>query len=384
MFKIMGLLIIKEVIMKIGIPKEIKNHEYRVGATPGMVRTLVEAGHQVDVQANAGTQIGFTDEMFAAAGAKIVPAAADVYTNDMIIKVKEPQESEFPLIGEDQILFCYLHLAPDPVQTKHLIDSKCVAIAYETVTDAQNRLPLLVPMSEIAGRIAIQVGATTLQMNNGGKGLLLGGVPGVFPARVVVIGGGVVGTEAARMAMGLGANVTVIDKDLNRLRALDALFGPNLKTLYSTSLSIEEATASADLVVGAILLPGKTAPKLITRKMVSQMTPGSVIVDVAIDQGGCSETSRPTTHAHPTYVVDGVVHYCVTNMPGACARTSTLALTNATLDYALMIANKGYKQALKDSIGLRNGLNVCHGHVTNDSVAADLNYDYVAPEKLLV
>jgi len=370
--------------MKIGIPKEIKNHEYRVGATPGMVRTLVEAGHQVDVQANAGTQIGFTDEMFAAAGAKIVPAAADVYTNDMIIKVKEPQESEFPLIGEDQILFCYLHLAPDPVQTKHLIDSKCVAIAYETVTDAQNRLPLLVPMSEIAGRIAIQVGATTLQMNNGGKGLLLGGVPGVFPARVVVIGGGVVGTEAARMAMGLGANVTVIDKDLNRLRALDALFGPNLKTLYSTSLSIEEATASADLVVGAILLPGKTAPKLITRKMVSQMTPGSVIVDVAIDQGGCSETSRPTTHAHPTYVVDGVVHYCVTNMPGACARTSTLALTNATLDYALMIANKGYKQALKDSIGLRNGLNVCHGHVTNDSVAADLNYDYVAPEKLLV
>lgn len=369
--------------MRIGVPKEIKNHEYRVGATPAMVRALTEAKHDVMVQANAGTQIGFTDDMFVAAGAKIVNTAADVYKADMIIKVKEPQESEFPLLKEGQILFCYLHLAPDPVQTKHLVDSKVVGIAYETVTDPQGRLPLLVPMSEIAGRIAIQVGAFTLQMNNGGKGLLLGGVPGVAPARVVVIGGGVVGTEAARMAMGLGANVTILDKDLNRLRALDALFGPNLKTIYSTSLSIEESICGADLVIGAILIPGKTAPKLITRAMVKKMTPGSVIVDVAIDQGGCSETSKPTTHAEPIYTVDGVVHYCVTNMPGACARTATQALTNATTDYALTIANKGWKNAIRDNAGLRHGLNVCLGNVTNESVAHDLGYNFVLPESLI-
>lgn len=369
--------------MIIGVPKEIKNHEYRVGVTPAMVRALTEAGHQVFVETQAGTQIGFTDQMFINAGAKIVQTPADVYKSEMIIKVKEPQESEFPLLKEGQILFCYLHLAPDPVQTKHLVESKVVAIAYETVTDSMGRLPLLVPMSEIAGRIAIQVGATTLQMNNGGKGLLLGGVPGVAPARVVVIGGGVVGTEAARMALGFGANVAILDKDLNRLRALDALYGPNLKTLYSTSLSIEEAVTRADLVVGAVLIPGKTAPKLITRKMIQQMAPGSVIVDVAIDQGGCTETSRPTTHGNPTYTVDGVVHYCVTNMPGACARTSTQALTNATMDYALTIANKGYKQALLENAGLRNGLNVCYGKVTNESVASDLGYEYIAPEKVL-
>jgi alanine dehydrogenase len=368
-------------MMKIGIPKEIKNHEYRVGATPSMVRALVEAGHQVSVQTEAGSQIGFTNDMYVQSGAKIVPTAADVYMNQMIIKVKEPQESEFPLLKEDQILFCYLHLAPDPIQTKHLIDSKCVAIAYETVTDAQGRLPLLVPMSEIAGRIAIQVGATTLQLNHGGKGLLLGGVPGVPPARVVVIGGGVVGTEAARMAMGLGASVTIIDKDLNRLRQLDALYGPHLKTLYSTSANVEEAVKLADLVIGAVLIPGKTAPKLVTEKMVKSMSPGSVIVDVAIDQGGCVETARPTTHAHPTYEVHGVVHYCVTNMPGACARTSTQALTNATMDYALAIANKGYRRALMENPGLRNGLNVFHGHVTNESVAHDLGYAYVSPER---
>ena len=369
--------------MIIGIPKEIKNHEYRVGATPAMVRTLVEAGHTVWVQQNAGAEIGFTDEMFANAGAKIVLSAAEVYKAEMIIKVKEPQDSEFPLLRQGQILFCYLHLAPDPIQTKHLVESGVVAIAYETVTDKQGRLPLLVPMSEIAGRIAIQVGATTLQMNNGGKGLLLGGVPGVSPAHVVVIGGGVVGTEAARMAMGLGADVTIIDKDLNRLRSLDAIFGPHLKTLYSTSLTIEEAIIHADLVIGAVLIPGKTAPKLITRKMVSKMTPGSVICDVAIDQGGCSETSRPTTHAEPTYLVDEVVHYCVTNMPGACARTSTQALTNATLDYALKIANKGYKKALMEDPGLGHGLNVCYGMVTNESVAADLDYKYVPVEEAL-
>lgn len=369
--------------MQIGIPKEIKNHEYRVGATPSMVRLLVEAGHQVAVQTEAGTKIGYTDEMFRLAGAKIVPSAEDVYRNEMIIKVKEPQESEFPLMKPGQILFCYLHLAPDPEQTAELIKRQVVAIAYETVTDSQGRLPLLIPMSEIAGRIAIQVGATSLQLNNGGRGLLLGGVPGVSPARVVVIGGGIVGTESARMAMGLGADVTIFDKDLNRLRALDALFGPHLKTLYSSPLAIEEAVTRADLVIGAVLIPGKTAPKLITRAMVQKMAPGSVIVDVAIDQGGCTETSKPTTHANPTYVVDGVVHYCVTNMPGACARTSTQALTNATMDYALKIANKGWKQALLENPGLCHGLNVCLGHVTNESVAHDLNYPYISPESLL-
>lgn len=369
--------------MIIGIPKEIKNHEYRVGATPAMVRAFIEAGHKVLVQNDAGTKIGFTDEMYKTAGAKIVKTAAEVYKAEMIIKVKEPQKSEFPLLREDQILFCYLHLAPDPEQTKHLVKSKVVAIAYETVTDAQGRLPLLVPMSEMAGRISIQVGATCLQMNNGGKGLLLGGVPGVFPARVIVIGGGVVGTEAARMAMGLGASVTIIDKDLNRLRALDALFGPHLKTLYSTSANIEEALMLADVVVGSVLIPGKTAPKLVTRQMIKKMAPGSVFIDVAIDQGGCSETSKPTTHTDPTYVVDGVIHYCVTNMPGACALTSTKALTNATMDYALKIANNGWKKALKESAGLRDGLNVCLGQVTNASVAADLGYKYTPPEKLL-
>ena len=369
--------------MLIGIPKEIKNHEYRVGLTPAGVQALVEAGHTVMVESLAGDKIGFTDEMYATAGARIVGSAVEVYQAEMIMKVKEPQDAEFPLLREGQILFCYLHLAPDPHQTKHLVQAKVVGIAYETVTDAHNRLPLLVPMSEIAGRLSIQVGATCLQMNLGGRGLLLGGVPGVLPARVVVIGGGVVGTEAARMALGLGANVTIIDRDLNRLRALDALFGPNLKTLYSTSWNIEEAVTKADLVIGSVLIPGKLAPKLITRHMVKQMAHGSVIVDVAIDQGGCTETGYPTTHANPTFVVDGVVHYCVANMPGACARTSTQALTNATMDYALLIANKGWKRALKDHTGLRNGLNVCLGKVTNEPVAVDLGYDYVNPEVML-
>lgn len=369
--------------MIIGVPKEVKNHEYRVGATPAMVRVLIEAGHTVLVQSQAGQMIGFTDENYRTVGAKIVSYAKEVYEAEMIIKVKELQTEEFPLLHEGQILFCYLHLAPDPIQTKQLIESKVVAIAYETVTDTQGRLPLLVPMSEIAGRISIQVGAVSLQLNNGGKGVLLGGVPGVFPARVVVIGGGVVGTEAARMALGMGARTTIIDKDLNRLRQLDALFGPHLRTLYSTPTAIEEVVKDADLVIGSVLIPGKTAPKLITRDMVRKMKPGSVILDVAIDQGGCTETSRPTTHSEPTYVVDGVIHYCVTNMPGACARTSTLALTNATMDYALAIANKGYRNALKENPGLRNGLNVCHGHVTNESVAHDLGYEFTPPEKFL-
>lgn len=369
--------------MIIGIPKEIKNHEYRVGATPSFVRLLINAGHEVYVQSHAGDKIGYTDHLFAMAGAKIVHTPEEVYICEMIIKVKEPQLSEYPLLKEGQILFCYLHLAPDPIQTQQLIDSKVVAIAYETVKDAQGRLPLLIPMSEIAGRIAIQVGAISLQLNKGGKGTLLGGVPGVMPAYVTVIGGGVVGTEAARMAIGLGADVLILDRDLSRLRTLDSLFGPRLKTLYSSPLSIEEAVTRADLVIGAVLIPGKTAPKLITREMIRKMSPGSVFVDVAIDQGGSSETSRPTTHTEPTYVVDGVVHYCVTNMPGACARTSTQALTNATGDYALMIANKGWKKALLDHEGLRHGLNVCDGHVTNESVAHDLGYPYVTAERLL-
>jgi alanine dehydrogenase len=369
--------------MIIGIPKEIKNHEYRVGATPGMVRALTEAGHQVLVETKAGTKIGYPDETFQSAGAQIVQTPEEIYDANMVIKVKEPQESEYKLLKAGQILFCYLHLAPDPIQTDHLIKSKVIAIAYETVTDVQGRLPLLVPMSEIAGRIAIQVGAISLQMNKGGKGVLLGGVPGVSPGNVVVIGGGVVGTESARMAMGLGADVTIIDRDLNRLRALDALFGPRLKTLYSSPLTIEESVARADLVIGAVLIPGKTAPKLITRQMLKRMTPGSVIVDVAIDQGGCTETSKPTTHAEPTYVVDGILHYCVTNMPGACARTSTQALTNATLDYALLIANKGWRQALLQNEGLRQGLNVCHGQVTNESVAHDLGHLYVPAETMI-
>lgn len=369
--------------MIIGIPKEIKVHEYRVGATPAMVRVLVENGHRVLVETQAGARIGFSDDDFRDAGAIIANTPAEVYQCEMIIKVKEPQETEFPLLHEGQIIFGYFHLAPDPVQTKHLMDAKVVAIAYETVVDSRGRLPLLIPMSEIAGRISIQVGATALQLNQGGKGLLLGGVPGVAPANVVVIGGGVVGTEAARMAMGLGANVTIFDKDVSRLRELDALFGPLLKTLYSTPSSIEAALKTADLVIGAVLIPGKVAPKLITKDMLKQMSPGSVIVDVAIDQGGCVETAKPTTHAHPTYVVDGVVHYCVTNMPGACARTSTLALTQVTMDYALAIANKGYVKALMDNPGLRAGLNVCLGHITNEHVAHDLNYPYVAPEKVL-
>lgn len=369
--------------MLIGIPKEIKIHEYRVGATPAMVKALVECGHRVMVEAGAGVKIGFTDEMFKQAGALIVQSASEVYKADMIIKVKEPQESEYSLLREGQILFCYLHLAPDPIQTKNLLQKGIVGVAYETVTDSQGRLPLLVPMSEIAGRIAIQVGATSLQLNHGGKGLLLGGVPGVPPANVAVIGGGVVGTESARMALGLGANVTIIDKDLNRLRQLDALFGPNLKTLYSTSYTIEEAVVKSDLVIGAVLIPGKTAPKLVTHSMIKKMSPGSVIVDVAIDQGGCIETARPTTHANPTYEVDGIIHYCVTNMPGACARTSTQALTNATMDYAITIANKGWRKALMDNAGLRNGLNVCLGKVSNEHVASDLGYQYVSPETLI-
>jgi len=360
--------------MIIGVPKEIKEYEYRVGATPAMVRALVEAGHRVSVQKNAGAKIGYTDEAYQASGAQILESSKEIYLCEMIIKVKEPQAEEYPLLRRGQILFCYLHLAPDPVQTKALLDRQVVGIAYETVTDSVGRLPLLVPMSEIAGRLAIQAGAASLQMNNGGKGLLLGGVPGVLPANVLIIGGGVVGAESARMAMGLGANVTIIDKSLDRLRQLDMLFGPRLKTLFSSAAEIELALNQADLVVGAVLIPGKQAPKLITKKMLKKMIPGSVIVDVAIDQGGCAETSRPTTHGMPTYVEEEIIHYCVTNMPGACSRTATMALTNATLNYALKIANKGWEKAVEDDKGIRDGLNVCYGQVMNEMVAHDLGY----------
>jgi alanine dehydrogenase len=368
--------------MNIGIPKEIKDFENRVGATPAGVKELAKK-HKVLVQKSAGKSIGYSDEDYEKCGAKIVSTPAEVYAADMIIKVKEPQSSEFPLLREGQILFCYLHLAPDPEQTKHLLKQKVIGIAYETVTDKMNRLPLLIPMSEIAGKISIQAGAKTLEMINGGKGVLLGGVPGVKPGKVVVLGGGIVGTCAARMAMGLGADVTIFDNNLTRLRELDALYGPVLKTMFSSPHAIEEAVMEADLVVGAVLIPGKSAPKLVTKEMIKKMSPGSVVVDVAIDQGGCLETSRPTSHSHPTYVVDGVVHYCVTNMPGACARTATQALTNATMPYALKIANHGYKQALKDDPGLMNGLNVYKGKVTNRFVAEDLGYDYIPPETIL-
>lgn len=369
--------------MLIGIPKELKDQEYRVGATPDVVKALVAAGHKVMVQTKAGERIGFTDEMYATAGAKIVSTISEIYQAEMVIKVKEPQAQEFPLLKEGQILFCYLHLAPDPEQTKHLLERKIVGIAYETITDKENRLPLLIPMSEMAGRISIQAGATALQLSNGGKGVLLGGVTGVPPAQVTVIGAGIVGTQAARMAMGLGADVVIMDNNLHRLRDLDALFGPRLKTDFSSPAAIEKNVTQSDLVVGSVLIPGKMAPKLVTREMVRKMSPGSVIVDVAIDQGGCFETSRPTTHTNPTYVVDGVVHYCVTNMPGACGRTSTQALTNATMPYALRIANKGYKLAAKEDPGLMLGINVCLGHVTNEAVAHDLNYEYVPPSKLM-
>lgn len=370
--------------MIIGVPKEIKNHEYRVGATPSLVNLLVQDGHIVLVQTLAGHKIGFTDEMYERAGAKIVLTPEALYGEaEMILKVKEPQSSEFPLLRQGQILFCFLHLAPDPEQLKHLIERKVVGIAFETVTDFQGRLPILTPMSEVAGRIAIQAGAVSLQMAHGGKGLLLGGVPGVLPAKVVVIGGGVVGTQVARMAMGFGADVTILEQRLSRLRELDDLYGPYLKTIYSTPVSIEESVLTADLVVGAVLIPGKKAPKLITEEMIKGMTPGSVLVDVAIDQGGCAETSRPTTHSDPTYTVHGVVHYCVANMPGACARTSTQALANALASYVLNLARKGYRQAMKEDLGLLNGLNVCLGHVTNQHVADDCGYEYFPPERFL-
>lgn len=366
--------------MLIGVPKEIKNHEYRVGLTPAGVRELVAHGHKVLVQTQAGLAIGFTDEQYIQSGASIASSAEDVFARtEMVVKVKEPQPVECRLLRPGQILFTYLHLAPDPEQTKLLTESGAVAIAYETVTDERGGLPLLAPMSEVAGRMAIQAGAHALEKAQGGRGVLLGGVPGVAPARVVVIGGGVVGLNAARMAAGLGADVTILDKSLPRLKEIDMVFGGRIKTLVSNTANIDESIREADMVVGAVLIPGAAAPKLVTRAMLGNMKPGAVLVDVAIDQGGCFETSRATTHQDPIYVVDGIVHYCVANMPGGVARTSTQALNNATLPFTLELADKGWRQALLDNAHLRNGLNVCHGKITYKAVADDLGYSYVDP-----
>src|SRR6266436_1260694 len=345
--------------MLIGVPKEVKSHEYRVGLVPGSVRELVHHGHKVVVESGAGAGIGFDDSVYENAGAEILTRAADVFAAaEMIVKVKEPQPEELRALREDQILFTYLHLAADRTLAEALLRSGAVAIAYETVTDKAGGLPLLAPMSEVAGRMSVQVGAHCLEKEQGGKGVLLGGVPGVPAAKVVILGGGVSGTNAARVAMGMEAYVTVIDRSLPRLNELDMQFGAQLHTLFSTFENIENEVVSADLVIGAVLVPGGAAPKLVSADMVKRMRPGSVMVDIAIDQGGCFETSRPTTHAQPTYVADGVIHYCVTNMPGAVARTSTFALNNATLPFVLALADKGWRRALRDNPHLCHGLNI--------------------------
>jgi len=367
----------------IGVPKEIKDHEFRVGLTPAGVRALVGAGHEVRVETLAGAAIGFSDEIYSAAGAHIAANAEEAYACPMVVKVKEPQPAEIHLLQQGQVLFTFLHLAADAELTRQLVERKIVGIAYETVTDGQGRLPLLTPMSEVAGRIAAQAGATALQMPNGGSGVLLGGVPGVAPGKVVVLGAGTVGTEAAKMAMGMGADVTILDISLERLRYLDDLFGGRIKTHYSEATAIEGLVANADLLVGSVLIPGKRAPKLVSRDLVRAMRPGSVLVDVSIDQGGCAETSRPTTHSYPTYIEAGVVHYCVSNMPAACARTATQALTHATLPYTLKLASLGYREALRQDTGLLNGLNLHLGQITHPNVAADLNYTYTHPLEAL-
>ena len=370
--------------MLVGVPREIKTHEYRVGLVPSSVRELVHHGHRVIVETKAGIGIGCTDDAYIAAGAEIVDDAAEVFRRaDMVVKVKEPQPRECAMLRAGQVLFTYLHLAADKAQTEALLASGAVCIAYETVTDRRGRLPLLAPMSEVAGRMSVQVGAHCLEKNQGGSGMLLGGVPGVPAARVVILGGGVAGTNAARMALGMEAHVTVIDKSLERLYELDLQFGAQLNTIYSTVDSIEQHVAGADLVIGAVLVPGAAAPKLITREMIRRMRPGSVFVDIAIDQGGCAETSRPTSHAEPTYVVDGVIHYCVTNMPGAVARTSTFALNNATLPFTLALADKGWKRALAEDPHLAQGLNVVDGKLVYEAVASALHLPYTPPAKAL-
>lgn len=370
--------------MIVGTVKEIKNHEYRVGLTPESVYELTAHGHTVLVEVGAGLGIGASDADYAASGAQIVPTAAEIFSRaDMVVKVKEPQAVERAMLREGQVLFTYLHLAPDPAQTADLVQSRAVCIAYETVTDAQGGLPLLKPMSQVAGRMAVQAGATALEKAHGGRGVLLGGVPGVAPARVVVLGGGVVGFNAAEMAVGLCADVTVLDRSASVLERLSTHFGARAKTLYSSRANLAAAVAGADLVIGAVLIPGAAAPKLVTRAMLSTMQPGAVLVDVAIDQGGCFETSHATTHADPTYIVDGIVHYAVANMPGAVARTSTYALNNATLPHTLAMANLGWREALRRDPHLRHGLNVWDGHITYAAVAEALGYAAVAPEAAL-
>lgn len=370
--------------MLIGVPTEIKNHEYRVGLTPVSVRELVSNGHSVLMQSGAGIGIGENDKSYIDAGASIANNAEDVFADaEMIVKVKEPQPDECKMLRPGQILFTYLHLAPDPTQTELLMESKSIAIAYETVTDDDGGLPLLAPMSEVAGRMAIHAGANCLEKSQGGAGKLLGGVPGVAPANVVVIGGGVVGTNAMQMAVGMNANVTVLDRSINRLRELDAQFGGRVSTVYSTRSALEQHVANADLVIGAVLIAGAAAPKLVSREMLSTMRPGSVLVDVAIDQGGCFETSKATTHQDPTYIIDDVVHYCVANMPGAVATTSAHALNHATLPFTLALANKGYQAALKADHHLCQGLNVHQGTLTNGPVGEALNIDFVSPESVL-
>ena len=371
--------------MKVGVPKEVKSHEYRVGMTPAGGRELVQQGHQVVVEHAAGTGSGFDDDAYRSVGATVLASAAEVFAAaEMIVKVKEPQKQEIALLRRGQILFTYLHLAPDRVQTQGLMKSGATCIAYETVTDRAGTLPLLAPMSEVAGRMAVQVGAHCLEHEQGGAGILLGGVPGVPPAKVVVLGGGVSGTNAARMAVGLEASVTIIDKSLPRLKELDLQFGARATTLFATTQAIEQAVLAADLVIGAVLVPGAAAPKLVTREMVRRMRPGSVLVDIAIDQGGCFETSRPTSHTDPTFIEDGVVHYCVTNMPGAVARTSTFALTNATLPFVLALAGKGWRQAMLNDPHLAEGLNVHDGQVTHIAVAQALGLRHAPVRDVLV
>jgi alanine dehydrogenase len=365
----------------VGVPKEVKTHEYRVGLTPTSARELVAHGHSVLIERNAGTGIGAPDAAYEKAGARVVD---DIYPlAELVVKVKEPQPAERKRLRDGQVLFTYLHLAPDPEQTKDLVKSNAVCIAYETVTRAGGGLPLLAPMSEVAGRMSVQVGGSCLEKERGGMGILLGGVPGVPPAKITILGGGVSGSSAARMAVGSGARVYVLDRSLEVLRNLEREFGARVVTVYSSRDAVEQHVLSADLVIGAVLVPGAAAPKLVSREMVKGMKTGAVVVDIAIDQGGCFETSRPTTHADPTYVVDDVVHYCVTNMPGAVPRTSTYALNNATLPFVLALADKGWKRALSDDAHLRNGLNVARGKVTHPEVAAAVNATFVPPEQLI-
>ena len=373
--------------MRVGVPSEIKVHEYRVGLTPGAVREYVAAGHQVVVQSGAGAGIMANDDAYRAAGAEIAATAEEIFARcDMIVKVKEPQPSEWVQLRPGQLLFTYLHLAPDPEQAKGLIASGCTAIAYETVTDDRGSLPLLAPMSEVAGRLAIEAAGQAMRRSEGGAGILLGGVPGVPAGRVSVLGGGVVGTHAARMAAGLGAEVTIVDRSIPRLRQLDEMFNGRVRTRYSTLETIDHEISIADAVIGAVLIPGASAPRLVTREMLKRMKPGAVLVDVAIDQGGCFETSRPTTHAEPTYVVDGIIHYCVANMPGAVPQTSAAALNNATLPYGLALAQKGVvalDSSTETGRGLLAGLNVHQGKVASQAVAESLNLAFVTPETAL-